>query len=372
MTYPADWKNVACHDWYEDEKKIWLCLENKNAICEIDKSSKDIKILGSYPHNRLGEHNLSLTVKKHGDYIIFCPFQANDIALFNINTGILEFIDIRWILEEHNYICKGTEKFYRMFFYENYAYFLGIKYPAIMRLDLASKKIDLFNEWMEEIELHKCKEAVLFTDGYAQNKDEVYLPIGRCNGVLKINLSTMEWQYIEIADVSHGILGMTQKENLIWITEYDVGAKHFFQWNLDSGKIIMIDLPCQDCFYAPLYYNQSLLFTPNFGNKSYIYELESGQWKDVTNILPDWKKSSVKKFSENEIKYFANGCQKFCHWNINTNEIFCDEIQIQEEGFLNDSWIDYCEYYKNKLNNHIVSENELTIKEYIKLLNIIL
>lgn len=369
MVYSEAWEKATCYDWYEDEKNIWLCLENKNAICVIEKKSKDIKILGSFPHNGLGEGDLSLSVIKCDDHIVFCPFKANDIAVLDIYKGELEFIDLLQNLGGNEQKYSEIEKFYRMISYKNYVYFLGIKYPAIMRLDLKTKKIELFNEWLEEIEKNKCKEAVLFTDGYAQKGDEVYLPIGRCNGVLKINLNTMEWKYIRIKFLTHGILGMTQKRNYIWLTEYDVRAKKFFQWNLDSNEITQIDLPCQDAFYAPLYCNKTLLFFQNLGNKSYQYDLKSGDWKEITSILPELNGSSDKKVQKNKISYFANKDKRFYHWDLKNNIIYYEEIRIKEKEFLKNSWNDYCKRCKQEFKDHIVKEGKMSIKDYIEIIN---
>lgn len=368
MVYPNGWEYVTCHDWQEEDGKIWLCLENKNAICEIDKNSHDVTVLGSFPHNGLADRDLSLSVGKCGNDIVFCPFQANDIAVLHSNTNTLEFIDIRWILEKHNYICDGTEKFYRMFFYNNCAYFLGIKYPAILKLNLATKEFSLFDEWMEELEKNKCKEAVLFTDGYARKENTVFLPIGRCNGVLKINLNTMEWEYLEMPSISHGILGMTQEENRVWFTEYAGEAETFFQWDLDSGIITPIKLPCRDCFYAPLYCDESLLFSPNFGKRSYLYGIESGKWVDVTDILHGLKKSSDKKVRNDEIIYFDNRNRKYCHWNFKTNEFYNDEIRIRESEFLEHAWIDCCRQYRQEFKDQVVKENKLALQDYLDII----
>lgn len=367
MIYPEDWEKITCYDWYEDEKKIWMCLENKNAICEIDKESKNTKILGSFPHNTLGEEELSLSVERCGDYIVFCPFKANDIAMLNIYTGELEFIDLLKVIGKDIHLYTGIEKFYRMVSFKNFVYFFGIKYPAIIKFDLLTKKIQIFNEWMETIERHTCKEAVLFTDGYARKKDEIYIPIGRCNGILRINLDTMEWNYIEIESIVHGILGMTQKENLVWLTEYDSGAKSFFQWNLDNGEFMQIDLPCQDGFYAPLYCDKTLLFFQNYGKRSYQYNLESGTWKDITNQFPELENSGDKKNWKNQIKYFSNKRKRFYRLDLNCNEVYYDEFRIKEIEFLENSWLDFCKRYKAELKDHIMKESKLTIKDYIEI-----
>ncbi len=371
MIYPANWEKVTCHDWYNDEKKIWLCLENKNAICEIDKNSKNVKILGSFPHNGLGDADLSLSLIRCGDYIVFCPFKANDIAVLNICTGVLEFINLLEILEQNGHLCDGIEKFYRMALYKHYVFFFGIKYPAIMRLDLTTNRIDLFDEWMDQIEQNRCKDAVLFTDGYAQKEDEIYLPIGRCNGVLKINLNTMKGKYIEIKAITHGILGMTQRENHVWITEYDIGAEKFFHWNLDDDEIIPIDLPCHDAFYAPVYSDNSLLFFQNARNKSYRYDLLSGCWTDITSMLPDLVNSSDKIVRGDVVNYFANESKRFYHCDLKRNLVYFDELQINEKDFLNDSWEDYCRYYMQELKDHAVVENKLKLRDFIGIIRTI-
>lgn len=365
MSYPKDWRKVSCNDWCEDEKSIWLSLENKNAICEIDKNSKNVKILGYFPHNGLGESDLSVSVKKCGDYVVFCPFRAKDIGIFNVPTGKLEFIDVSFLLD----ICEGIEIFYRMISYKKYIFFLGIGCPVIMRFDLTTKKFDLFNEWSTRLEQEKCKEGVYFTDGYAQKGDEFYLPIGKCSGVLKINLDTMEWEYIEFDFFVCGVLGMTQIENFVWFTEHDIKAKYFFQWNLENNKMIKIELPCSGIYYAPLYYKKSLFFFGNSEKESYQYELGAGKWKSIIRASTSMEYFSSKKVREDEIDFFSKKNEKFYHWNPQSDDIYYDEFQIKQTRFLENSWIDYCNRYKQELRDNIVVEGKLTIKNYIDIIN---
>lgn len=368
MNYPKDWGKVTCNDWCEDERSIWLCLGNKNAICEIDKKSKNVKILGSFPHNGLGEGDLSLSVKRIGDYIIFCPFKANDVAILHTLTGELEFIDVIQILNSYNYSSLGIEKFYRMISYRNYIYFFGIRYPVIMRLDMGTKRIELFDEWVEEIERNKCKNAVSFTDGYAQKGNKIYLPIGKCSGMLKVNLDTLEWEYIKVIPEIRGILGMVQDREFVWFTGHDVDARSFFQWNLDNDKFTQIDLPCQDAFYAPLYYKKSLLFFRNYREKSYRYEIESERWEDITSVLPRLKGSDMKKIAEEEINFFSSKEARLYHWNYETKIVSCEEYQIREKEFLENSWVDYCERCRKELKAHVLNENKIDLKRYIEII----
>lgn len=367
MIYPNGWEKVTCSDWCEDKRKIWLCLSDKNAICEIDKHNKHTKILGSFPQNGLGEGDLSLSVVRNGNNIIFCPFRANDIAILDVSTETLKFIDILYFFNNYHHANNETQKFYRALSYKNYILFFGIRYPVIMRLDLTTMKIDFYDEWVEKIEKHKCKAAVSFTDGHVQKKNKIYLPIGKCSGILEVNMDTMEWDYIELKPSVRGILGITQEKEYIWFTEHDAGAKHFYQLNMDNKQILKIELPCQDAFYAPLYYKNSLLFFQNYGRKSYRYELDSGKWEDLTKQFPGLENSSDKKVREDEIDYFSNTDKKFYHGNFKTNTAYYDEYQIEEENFLENSWGDYCEQCKRELQDNITNEGRLTIREYLEI-----
>ena len=53
MRYPKYWSRVSYRDWYEAENKMWGCLSDKNAICEIDKVTKKVRVLSHYPQRRL-------------------------------------------------------------------------------------------------------------------------------------------------------------------------------------------------------------------------------------------------------------------------------------------------------------------------------
>lgn len=365
MKYPKDWEKVTCYDWYEDEEKMWLSLGNKNAICEINKNNKNVKILGYFPHNGLGENDLSLSVKKSGNYIIFCPFKAKDIGIFNVSTEKLEFIDVSFLLDRSG----GIELFYRMILYKKYVFFLGIKCPVIMRLNLVTREINLFDSWSEKIEKYKCNNGIYFTDGYAHKGNEIYLPIGKCSGVLKINLDTMEWDYIEFNISVCGILGMVQNENLIWITEYDSRTSCFFQWDLDSGRMIKIELPYQGVSYAPLYYKKSLFLFGNSEQGNYQYNLETKKWENIKSKTFDMEYFSPKKVRGEKINYFSNKTKRFYHWNPQTNVTDYDEYQIMETKFLENSWIDYCKQCRQELRKHTVVEGKITINDYINIIN---
>lgn len=71
MAYPKGWEKVSCYDWCEDENKIWLCLRDKNAICEIDEESGETKIFGSFPHNGLGEGDYPYLFRNMMDMLFF-------------------------------------------------------------------------------------------------------------------------------------------------------------------------------------------------------------------------------------------------------------------------------------------------------------
>lgn len=359
--YPTDWENIVSSDWYEAGNRIWLCLRNKNAICEIEKRNKSVEILGHFPHNGLGETDLSLSVKKNGDYIVFCPFKANDIAMLKMSTGELEFIDLSKFIDKDIYINKGIEKFYRMVSYKEYVLFFGIKYPAIVRLNLKTKELGFFDGWLKEVEKYKCRKGIFFTDGYAQRESEIYLPIGKCNGVLKVNLDTMRFDYIPLEFDSQGILGMTQKENYVWLTEYNTRATKFIQWDLNNNEITQIGLPSQDAFYAPLYYRKSLLFFRNTGNRSYQYNLETRKWVDITDKMPEMSSLSDKEVRGEEIQYFSTK-GKFFHCNLQTNNYFYDKFKIENQDFLKSSWEDYWDASKQKT----IKEDILSLRSYIE------
>lgn len=360
MTYPENWEKVTCSAWCENGNKIWLCLRDKNAICEIDKNTNAVRILGSFPHNGLHERDLSLSVKENAGYVVFCPFRANHIAVLKMSTGELEFISLMDSTKKRPYKDSAIEKFYRMVCYKNYILFLGIRVPVIMRLDLMTKSLEFFNGWQEEIEKHKCREGVFFTDGYAQKGDEIFLPLGRCSGLLKVNMDTMEFEYIELGLGSHGILGMTQQGSYVWLTAQDKEAKKFFQWNLDNKQLVQIDLPSQDAFYAPLYYKESLLFFQNYGKRSYQYELATGRWRDITDRMPEADCSSDKEVRGDEVVYFSK-TGRFYHWNPQTNAVHFEEFKIDDTVFLESSWVNYW----TKCRRDGIVEGEMNLRDYL-------
>ena len=68
----------------EDNGKIWMSLLNRNGICEIDKVRGEARICRIFDGEPYDGKFLYSYVVKVSHYLIFSPWEAKNIAIYNL------------------------------------------------------------------------------------------------------------------------------------------------------------------------------------------------------------------------------------------------------------------------------------------------
>ena len=233
VRYPEYWSRVACRDWYETENKMWMCLSDKNAICEIDKERKEVHILGNYPQNGIAESNLSATVIGISEKIVFLPLAADDIAIYDIANDELTFIPVKKNYEKHHEIYQERMKFRRGFVYKDYVFLLGHSYPAIIQLNINTLEVNYLTEWVDIIEpyIEEGDSLGYFKEGYSLYGTQMYLPLGCCSGLMLFELEQMKFEYIAIQGGTNRFEGLTDINGMFYMTGRNGRESEIIIWN---------------------------------------------------------------------------------------------------------------------------------------------
>lgn len=367
LKYPNEWKKVYCRDWCENNEKIWLTLSNKNAICEIDKNSGKVDVLGSFPNNELYEDRLSYSVCKVDNLVIFCPLASKDIAIYDTKEMKLEFIKIPPV-DKYDIQYREDSKFFNSFAFERNVYFSGLRYPGIIKLNLDSKQICCIDEWVNRIEKYACREGVRITEGHAILGKEAILPLGNCNGVLRINLVSGNCTYKDMKVFFGGIQGLVQYKNIICLTGRSNANNFFLIWDSVTDLIKRVKLPVQDEFSAPLLLNDTFVILGKKKGRGFVYSIKTEELVEITEHISEYGRILAAKQRNGFLYFFAEkggGLYKFDPMN---NSVSCKTIFIEDDIYLEDSWISFCNHQLKKATTETIDEDVFGVRDYIDFL----
>ena len=158
MVQNIDWdtadkrfQNLAFENIHVMENDIWFTAYNYNALFKMDRSSWQTEYVGSFPNEKQDGWRLYASILEHDEKLVFVPSAAEEIAEYNINKKTFKKTRI---MEPENTLVdkyKPEAKFYAAAKYKNYIFFIACSYPAFIRYDVNSGKIDYYTDWVEEL-----------------------------------------------------------------------------------------------------------------------------------------------------------------------------------------------------------------------------
>lgn len=373
MRYPKYWSRVSYRDWYEAENKMWGCLSDKNAICEIDKVTKKVRVLGHYPQRRLAESELSATVIGVYEKIVFVPLAADDIAVYDRTSDELIFIPIRKNHEKRHEIYQEHMKFRRAFVYKDDIFLLGYSYPAILQFNINTLEIRYLTEWVDMIEpyIEKGDNLGYFKEGCSFYGAQVYLPLGCCSGLMKIELEKMQYEYIHINAGTHGFGSLTDHNGTFYMTGRSGKEREVIIWNKYSKSIRKIQIPVA-YYYAPIVYNENV-FLFSFNGSGVI------QLKEDSDSFKEYKfpeafvseKNTLDlhvitvKCSGKKLVFQMGGSRKWYEVDLDSKIINESVYCLENEQFLSQSWSEYCDVKIKQLLKEKICTEILPMEEYL-------
>lgn len=330
---------LECYGMVEDAYKIWFASSTKSILCEVDKRTKNVKILAE-----LEKGKIYSSIEKVGQNLILIPNSASAIVIYDLLTTRINFITFT-IPEDDRYYIEQS-KFWKSFSYKNYVYILPLTYPAIIRLNINTMKIEYLTEWLSNIK-YKINENEVemkyFMDVFMQDK-YAWLACGSSNTMVQLELDSCDFSYFKVNTALDGFGAFTYDGEKFWITEHGALFNRIISWNPDNEKVEELTLfdnqeekYCPVCKVVDL--EKKILVFPYMNSSVYevdkikgsVIECKELRMYFVGTHLWEWQVMAIKK--EKNIIKFVSGMDFVWHeYDCEKKTCIDYEIKLDESN----------------------------------------
>ena len=142
---------LAFENLYDDGENFWFTAYDFNALFRMDRKTWKTEYIGSFPDEPIDGKRLYGPIVGCGGKLYFTPLFADEIAEYDIASRIFRRIKFAESIDEESLKSVRQLKFNEAVQYRDWVYFVGLTYPAIMRLDTKTGVVDTFNDWVEQL-----------------------------------------------------------------------------------------------------------------------------------------------------------------------------------------------------------------------------
>ena len=309
------------------------------------------------------KNNLSASMQIIGNYIVFTPFSADYIAVYNINNDIVEYVEIDEPSENSGVKYSPNEKFYTSYKYGRCVYFFGWKYPGIIEFNVDTFEAKYICEWVELVREAKGFNSnnSFFNEGVVFFDESLYLPIGCLNGLYVFDLRKKNWEVIVLNGCDQGFWGMARYNENLYLTGINEGL---FRFDLVDRSITHVKTPNGMSYRAPICCGNRVLFYRD-NMKAYFFHPETEQWEHASIVNKaihngdsiangKYKDGILTISTKKEMTWFKIECK--------TNHIENAVYVIADKIFLDQCWKVKCKIFDQ---TRIFNEGDIYLEEFL-------
>ncbi len=308
-------------DWVEVEDSFFCCLYDMNAICKIDKISRNASIIGVFPDVPLTQKGVSVSCKQIDDNIVFCPYNSNHVAIYNVSAESMRFISVDPFLTEAE--RKLEEKFYDIISLNNIVYLFGYSCRTVLKLDLCSGKISPMSEWVNKVCGIGPKEGTpFFSVGVVENSTSIYLPLGYTNRIVCLNKENEEIEFIVVPFVRKGIYCIAGEQGKLVLSELGNYDNRIFLYSLDTCKEKLVELDNHDEYtYITTSDENIFVFMIDKGVLYHIGEYGNDEPRTIIetdDLYVNSNRGFCIKSKEKQLNVFLDGRKEWILYSMDT------------------------------------------------------
>jgi hypothetical protein len=233
--------------------------------------------------------------------LYIAPETASDIIVFDIASGKASTLSF----DKSPLNTPGSEfikinKFKGVFAYDDYVYFVGWSYPAIIKYSPKTGEMQYFRDYTKKIAavdsaiIRLDKDALI--ENFVYDDEFIYAVSYRFHGFFRINLKTGQTEFISLGKEKIGFTAIEKKDDYVYLGG-TVARSPIVVFDLKTRKIIS-EIPIPPSFEDPYNNAESLARISKLlisGDKLYVYPLSYLSLLEIN--LSDYAVKEIDNFS---------------------------------------------------------------------------
>ncbi len=324
------------HDCIWEDNKIIYPASNCNAICETDISTGETIVIGRADEEK--EQLLFFGIYKWKEYLILPSWNARTVLnVFNLISKEWSYIAI----EENrkNWLNFREEN---VFEYNGYLYSFPFSL-VVLKIDIEKKEVSyLFYPDMQPNSDMRGEISCI--------EKMIYIPIRHSNKIYKFDLSTEQWEVIEVNTELRGIDTLCFDGKLFWMTGI---GQMICSWNKENNTSVsykkfphrfkkLVARKGEEGFWfcRSIVYGNSIYFVPSDANMVIEFDTKRGEANELF-IADEWEEeedmrvgrfSTIKymgaKKKDNILMMLSNKNKNLILIDLNTKKTFKTELKL--------------------------------------------
>jgi len=323
---------------YDDGIFVWF-MDDSNALYKYDKKSKKTEYMGMIAgQNSWGNYRAIANNKK----LYFAPFYKSDkISVFNVDKKCFEQIPFK---DD----CKCDWKFYKIVCFKNFIYFIPQEFPAIMRLNTNTNKIEYFSDWLDDVsklpisKLQEEWENIIFGDSCVAN-EEIAIVIKGINAVMFFNMETGNYEIKSIGEKSEPYFSICFDRQNYYLSP--LHKDYIVKWNRQSNKISKIKIPSFSIrkgtgvnFFIQ-YLNEYVWLFPYYANNAYKINTNTDEITELPELVEHFGDKDLPWYynvisANGDSIYAATVNKGIVEYNTNTSELNFIRPAVEEQQLI--------------------------------------
>ncbi|MBB6732243.1 hypothetical protein [Cohnella zeiphila] len=304
----------------DDGSHLWWSAYSGNALMRMDKQTKVATYVGFFPDEKYCGWPLYGGALLSEGKLFFAPSAADAVAIYDIEAGTWEKIAFELSVQEAGQLFFPEYKFGDIKRYKNWLFFIPLSYPAIIRYDLDTGKIEYINKWIKQLEPYIFDKAEVWFAQSVQEGSQLLLPACNANAIVIFDMETCKSVVQTVENVQHGFEGVCGDAEQYWLTP----RKHteIVRWNRKDNTFTKLNEFPQEfvggtySFTLPIYANRSVWLLPKQANQIIQINEEDGKMTSFDGFPIEARPFYYTQMIENKIVTVSCRENQLIEWGI--------------------------------------------------------
>lgn len=211
------------------KNKFYLFARDINLFYSVDFIDGQVSFISKLPEEQLLSKRLVSEIIYWKNELYFIPLNTNNIWIYSLKKEQWKKIIVK---KYKNNLSNAY--FLNAIIYKNNMFLFGGKYSAILKMDLATKDIIYIEKPFKEKNNKNLKDYY-FRGKPLKIENILYLASCIDNSVLRFNMDTYDYQWIEVGSKTNQYSGIEKRGNDFWLAPRH--NSHIVKWDGKDGSV---------------------------------------------------------------------------------------------------------------------------------------